>query len=107
MEGNKFMKVPYKHFLPDLRQRYKLDEKVTETGYIFIKIKKGMYGLKQAAILAYDNLKKNLTKHDYTPIIGTVGMWRHATQCTKFCVCVDNFSIKYYDKKMPTTSLTV
>ena len=57
MEGNEFMKVPYKHFPPDIRQQYKLDKKVTKTGYIFIKIKKGMYGLKQAAILAYKNLK--------------------------------------------------
>ena len=58
-----------------------------------------MYGLKQAAILAYNNLKKHLAKHDYTPIIGTVGMWQHATRRTKFCVCVDDFDIKYYDKK--------
>ena len=66
------MKMPYKHLPPDIRQQYKLNNKVTETGCIFIKIKKGMYGLKQAAILAYDNLKKHLAKQDYTPIIGTV-----------------------------------
>ena len=71
------MKVPYKHFPPDIRRRYKLDEKVTTNGFIFIKIKKEMYGLKQAAILAYDNLKKQLAKNGYTPIVGTVGMWKH------------------------------
>jgi len=58
-----------------------------------------MYGLKQAAILAYDNLKANLAQNGYTPVIGTVGMWQHDTRRTKFCVCVGNFGIKYYDKK--------
>ena len=99
MQGDEYMKVPYKHFPPDIRQRYKLDDKVTATGYIYIKIKKGMYGLKQAAILAYNNLKANLAQHGYTPVVGTVGMWKHDTRRTKFCVCVDDFGIKYYDKK--------
>ena len=26
MEGEEYMKVPYKHFPPDIRQRYNLDE---------------------------------------------------------------------------------
>ena len=61
MEGVEYMKVQYKHFLDDIRRRYKLDEKVTTSGHIYIRIKKGMYGLKQAAILAYRHLKNNLT----------------------------------------------
>ena len=99
MEGDEYMKVPYKHFPQDIRLKYKLDSKVTNNGYIYIKIKKGMYGLKQAAILAYDQLRKNLEKHGYTPIAGTVGMWQHDKLPTKFCVCVDDFGIKYYNEK--------
>ena len=57
-----------------------------------------MYGLKQAAILAYEHLKDNLAKEGYSPIAGTVGMWQHNTRPTKFCVCVDDFGIKYYSK---------
>ena len=97
MEGNEYMKVPFKHFPPDIKQRYDLDSKVTESGHIFIKIKKGMYGLKQAAILAYNNMKKHLSKYGYRPILGTTGMWEHKTRKTKFCVCVDDFGIKYYN----------
>ena len=98
MEGNEYMKVPYKHFPQDIRDRYGLDKKVTSSGHIFIKIKKGMYGLKQAAILAYEQLRKHLEKHGYRPIRGTVGMWGHDSKPTKFCVCVDDFGIKYYNK---------
>ena len=58
-----------------------------------------MYGLKQAAILAYDNLKRNLAPHGYTLLVGTTGMWGHETRPTKFCVCVDDFGVKYYSNE--------
>ena len=93
------MKVNYKHFPADIRKRYNLHEKVTESGHIYIKIKRGMYGLKQAAILAYDNLKKNMKQYGYCPVLGTTGMWEHETRRTKFCVCVDDFGIKYFSKE--------
>ena len=57
-----------------------------------------MYGLKQAAILAYDNLQQCLKPFGYTPVIGTVGVWQHDTIPTKFCLCVDDFEIKYHSK---------
>ena len=57
-----------------------------------------MYGLKQAAILAYDYVKKNLAPFGYHPIPGTIGLWRHRTRRAIFCLCVDDFGIKYYSK---------
>ena len=67
-------------------------------GFIYFKIIKGTYGLKQAAILAYNQLKTNLAKHGYFPIPHTVGMWKHRTRQTKFCLCVDDFGIQYHSK---------
>ena len=57
-----------------------------------------MYGLKQAAILAYRHLQENLLQYGYKPIVGTLGLWEHETRPTKFCVCVDDFGIKYSSK---------
>ena len=57
-----------------------------------------MYGLKQAALLAYNQLKMILAKYGYHPITGTVGLWEHESRPTKFCVCVDNFGVKYFAK---------
>ena len=57
-----------------------------------------MYGLKQAALLAYNHLKENLAQDGYYPIIGTLGLWKHKTRPTKFCVCVDDFGIKYFTR---------
>ena len=94
MKEDEYMKVTYKHFPDNIRTRYKLHEKVTASRHIYLKIKKGMYGLKQATILAYDNLEKNLAQYGYRPIVGTTGMWEHDTRPTKLCVCVDDFGIK-------------
>ena len=57
MAKAKYMKVQYKHIPEDIKKKYDLKEKVTPNQYIYICIKKGMYGLKQVAILAYDNLQ--------------------------------------------------
>ena len=68
MERAEYMRVHYHHIPQDIRTRYNLDEKVNKQGYIYIKIKKGMYGLKQAAILAYDYLKNHLKDVGYHPV---------------------------------------
>ena len=58
-----------------------------------------MPGLKQAAILAYRHLKNSLEPFGYEPIQGTVGLWNYRTKPTKFCLCVDDFGIKYQSKE--------
>ena len=60
--------------------------------------KKEMSGLKQAAILAYNHLRNSLVSCGYYPIPGPVGLWGHTTCQTKFCVCVDKFGVKYWNK---------
>ena len=57
-----------------------------------------MYGLKQAAILAYKQLVKNLGQHGYYPIPLTNGLWKHKTRGTVFALCVDDFGVKYTSK---------
>ena len=58
-----------------------------------------MYGLKQASVLAYQNLIKLLTDGGYQHIVGSLGMWKHKTRKTIFCLCVDDFGVKYFSKE--------
>ena len=60
MAKAEYMKVQYKNIPEDIGQQYNLQEEITSETCIYIRIKKWMYGLKQAAILAYDQLKKKL-----------------------------------------------
>ena len=99
MDRAEYMKIQYKYFPKEVRSAYNLDKIVTTDGWIYIQIIKGMYGLKQAARLAYDLLKKRLSKHGYSPCIENVNFWKHKTRRTKFSLCVDDFGIKYYSKQ--------
>ena len=93
-----YMRIMWKHIPEDIREKYDLYKLLADDGYIYVKIKRGMYGLKQAAVLAYDHLIANLANHGYRPVPHTLGIWEHKTRRTKFCLCVDDFGIKYFNK---------
>ena len=79
MSEPEYMKCHYRYFPSDIRKRYKLDD-IVHNDFIYIKIKKGLFGLKQAAILAYKQLSALLKAGGYVPIIGSLGMWKHNTK---------------------------
>ena len=58
-----------------------------------------MYGLKEAAVLAYDQLSSFLNRYGYTHVAGTAGLWTHEHRKTAFCLCVDDIGLKYYSKE--------
>ena len=97
MPEPEYMRIPWNIIPNDIIRRYNLTEK-RHGDYVYVKITKGMYGLKQAAILAYKQLCDHLASHGYTPIEGTDCMFKHKTRRTIFCLCVDDFGIKYYSK---------
>lgn len=98
MARPKYMKMPFKYFPPDIVQRYNLHNLKSKYGYIYIKIKKEMHGLKQAALLAYTKLVEHLAPHGYCPVPHSLGLWTHDTCPTRFCLCVDDFGIKYFSE---------
>jgi len=55
------MKV--RDFPDSVINHYNLQEKATPEGYIYVVIKKGMYGLPQAGILAQELLGKRLNEN--------------------------------------------
>ena len=91
------MRIKYSLIPDDIRQQYGLDKKVSQDGYIYVCIKTGMYGLKEAAILAYQQLSDFMHKYGYKYVPGTSGLWTHTTRKTAFCLCVDDIAIKYYN----------
>ena len=92
-----YMRIPIHHIPQDIIDLYQLSDKIHK-GYVYIKIKRGMYGLKQAAHLAFEQLKEHLAPHGYYPVESNPGLWAHKTRKTRFCLCVDDFGMKYYSK---------
>ena len=72
---------------------------VVETdGYIYIEARKGIYGLKEAGLVAFKHLVSNLKPFGYEPIKFTPGLWWHTSRPATFTLCVDDFGIKCYTK---------
>jgi hypothetical protein len=57
-KDREYMRIHSKHFNEEFRTLYKINNIIADDGYVYCEILKGMYGLKQAAILAYLQLKK-------------------------------------------------
>ena len=94
-----YMKVHRRYLTPEIIEEYNLTEDYFDAhGYCFIEIRKGMYGLKEAAILAYEQLCAHLAPYGYSPATHTPGLWRHATRPTTFTLAVDDFGIKFFCK---------
>ena len=56
-----------------------------------------MYGLKEAGIIAYKRLVRNLQNHGYAPVAHPPGLWTHTTLPNTFTLAVDDFGIKLFD----------
>ena len=98
MPTPEYMRIHSKYFPPEMKESYNIEQRIAKDGYVYVKIKKGMYGLKQAAILAYQQLVKRLAPHGYYPVPNTAGLWAHKTRRTVFVLCVDDFGIKYFNE---------
>ena len=98
-EGEReYMRIYSRYFDDEIRKLYDIDPIIAEDGYVYCEIQRGMYGLKQAAILAYQQLKDSLNKHGYFPLPNTDSLWGHCTRKTIFALCLDDFGVKYFNQ---------
>ena len=74
---------------------YNLQQYVTPDGWVFFEIRKGMYGIPQAGVLAHAKLKSVLAPNGYTPTKNTPGLWTHLNRPIAFSLVVDDFGVKY------------
>jgi hypothetical protein len=61
----KFILMKLSDIPDEVIEEYELQEKATKNGSIYIKAKRGTYGLPQSGLLANELLEKRLNKHGY------------------------------------------
>ena len=66
---------------------------------VYLEIRKAIYGLPQAGILANKLLRKRLAPHGYYEVAHTPGLWCHVHCPIEFFLVVDDFGVKYVDRK--------
>jgi hypothetical protein len=93
-----YMRIPVWALPAVIIEQYQLTGLV-HNGYVLVEINKGMYGLPQAGLIAYERLVKHLAKYGYHPCRHTDGLWRHDTRPILYSLVVDDFGIQYVGRE--------
>jgi hypothetical protein len=92
-----YMKMLLSRFPKEIIKKYNLNALAVD-GWVYIEIRKGMYGLKQAGLLSNQLLQTPLEPFGYYPARHTPGLWLHKTRPISFTLVVDDFAVKYVGK---------
>ena len=98
MDNYKYMFIPTNSIPQEIIAHYKLRD-IVHNGKVYMEIRRGMYGLPQAGILAKKQLIHFLGSYGYAPVCHTPGLWHHTWRPISFCLIVDDFSVKYIGKE--------
>ena len=79
-----YMRIHSKYFPSDIKEQYHIDGLIAADGYVCIKTTKGLYGLKKASIIAYNQIIYHMETQGYYLLPFTTGLWAHKTRTTKF-----------------------
>jgi hypothetical protein len=78
-----YMRLPLAIIPDEVIQNYNLTDKAVD-GWVYLGTRKGMYGLKQAGLLANQLLQQRLEPYGYYPARDTPGLWLHKTRPVAF-----------------------
>jgi hypothetical protein len=92
-----YMVLPLSIIPDEIITKYNL-RTLSVGGWVYLEIRKGMYGIKQAGLLANQLLQQRLTPYGYYPVRYTPGLWLHKTRSIAFTLVVDDFAVKYVGK---------
>jgi hypothetical protein len=98
LDRYEYMRLPLTMIPADIMEQYQLD-KLAENGLVMAEIRKGIYGLPQAGILANKLLIERLAVEGYHPAKHTPGLFLHQTSDLSFTLWVDDFGIKYTNRR--------
>ena len=89
-----YVRFRYDMIPPRIIKQYQL-ELLAVDGFVYARINKAWYGLKQGGKIAHDDLVDHLRKHGYVRSGSTDGLFEHITRQISFTLVVDDFGIKY------------
>jgi hypothetical protein len=93
-----YMKMLISRFPEEIIQKYNLNDLAVD-GWVYIEIRKGMNGFKQAGILANQLLQTRMAPLGYYAARHTPGLWLHKTWHISFTLVFNDFTVKYVGKQ--------
>ena len=94
---SQYVRFPISLIPQEIIDHYNLNEKTTD-GYVYARIKRAWYGLRESGKIAHDDLVDHLKKFGYEKTENTLGLFRHKTRNITFTLVVDDFGISYTDE---------
>eukprot|EP00536_Pseudo-nitzschia_multiseries_P019568 jgi/Psemu1/61559/gm1.61559_g len=94
LDEPEYVKFRWDMILPRIRIAYKLIG-LKQGDYVYARIKKAWYGLKQSGKIPHDDLVDHLQKYGYRKAPHTEGLFLHDDRDINFTLVVDDFGIKY------------
>ncbi len=98
LEYYKYMQIPPTLFPIWIIEQYDL-KKHDLNGFVHLEMKRAVWGLPQAGILANKWLRQKLAPFGYYECVNMPGLWYHVSRPISFTLVVDDFSIKYVGKE--------
>ena len=92
------MRLPLNIIPEEIVEAYNL-KNLAHNGWVYVEIRKGIYGLLQAGILANKLLATRLREFGYEQSTIIPGFWKHRWRPVWFSLVVDNFGVKYIGKQ--------
>ena len=99
MERYEYLKLKLCDIPEEIIREYNLLKIATPDKSVYVEVRKGMYGLPQAGIIANELLEKRLNKKGYFQSKLVPGLWTHEWRPISFTLVVDNFGVKYTRKE--------
>jgi hypothetical protein len=88
-----YMRMLLSRFPEEIVDKYNLKALAVD-GWVYIEIRKGMYGLKQVGLLTNQLLQTRLAPFGYYPALHTLGLWLYKTRTLALFLIVDDFAHK-------------
>jgi hypothetical protein len=94
LDQQEYVRIKLADIPQEFIDKHKHNE-IARNSWIYFKMRRGMFGLPQAGILANKLLQDRLTKFDYIEAATTPGLWHHIWRPVMCALIVDNFAIQY------------
>jgi hypothetical protein len=98
LEYFEYMKMPLALFPTWIVEQYNLNE-LALNGYVHLEMRRAVWGLPQAGILANKRLRRKLAPFGYYECVNTPGLWYHVSRPISFTLVVDEFEVKFVGKE--------
>ena len=94
-----YMKFEAKLVPQEIIDVYNLQDKIAPDGFLYVEVRKAIYGLVQSGRLSDNKLSVVLANQGYHQSKYTPGLFLHETRPISFTLVVDDFGVKYTNKE--------